>query len=107
MDLGARSFKIAVVKEQLQPPHNLLLAAAKQRDNLMGTQKTMPVNEPDEVAVARRQLDGRNRGNAFEAGQSFFHPATMTRMKEIRETAEVATQGNGDADRYRRDYKPE
>jgi hypothetical protein len=34
----------------------------------MGTKKTMPVNEPDEVAVARRQLDGRNRGNTLETG---------------------------------------
>jgi hypothetical protein len=79
-----------VVKEQLQPPDNLLFAAAHKRDDLAGTQKAMPVDEPDEVAVAFRQLDGRNRGNTFEAGQSFFHPATMRGIEEMGQTAEVA-----------------
>jgi hypothetical protein len=83
-----------VVKEQLQPPNNLLLAAAQKRDDLVGTQKTMPVDEPDEVSVAFRQLDGSNRGNAFEARQSFFHPAIVAAIEEMRETAEVAGLGN-------------
>jgi len=34
----------------------------------MRMKKTMPVNEPDDVAVARRQLDGRNRGDTLETG---------------------------------------
>ena len=78
----------------LEPPHNLLLAAAHERHNLMRMKKTMPVNEPDDVAVARRQLDGRNRGDTLETGwSSFLHPATMTGTQEMRETAEVAIWG--------------
>ena len=42
----------------------------------MGTQKPMPVNEPEYFMVAFRQLDGRNRGNALEAGKA-GHPASM------------------------------
>lgn len=51
LDLGARTFEVSVMKQQLQSPDNLLLAATKQGDDLMGTQKTMPVDEPDEVTV--------------------------------------------------------
>ena len=83
-----------MMKEQLQPPSNLLFAAAKQRGNLMGTQKTMPVDEPDHVAVTVGQLDGRNRGNASETGWAIFlHPDMMTRMKEMWEGVELANQG--------------
>jgi hypothetical protein len=30
--------------QQLQPPHDLLLTAAKQGGNLMGTKKTVPMD---------------------------------------------------------------
>jgi len=92
LDLGARAFKVSVVKQHLQPPHNLLFAAAHERHDLTGTEKTMPVNEPDDVAVALRQLDGRDRGNAFETGES-WHPARMEGIEKMGETAEVAIGG--------------
>ena len=68
LDLGARTFEVAVMKEQLQPPNNLLFAAAKQCGDLMRTQKTMSVDEPDNVVVAAGQLDGCDRGNAAKTG---------------------------------------
>lgn len=60
--------RIAMMIKQLQPPHNLLLAAAKQSDELMGTDETMPVDEPDDFAVALRELNRSNRENASETG---------------------------------------
>ena len=43
----------------------------------------MPVNEPDDVAVAFLKLHGGNGGGAFEAGKScFFHSATMTEWEK-------------------------
>ena len=80
------------MKEQLQPPYDLLLAAAHERYDLIGTEKTMPVNEPDDVAVALSQLDRRNRGNALEAGKS-GHPATMAEIQKILETVKLAMLG--------------
>ena len=67
LKLGARPFQIAVMKESLQPAGHLLGAAANQGDDLVGTQKPVPVNEPDNFVVAHRQLDGCNRGNTLKA----------------------------------------
>ena len=36
-DLGTWTIEVAVMKEQLQPPDNLLLATTQQRGDLMGT----------------------------------------------------------------------
>ena len=72
----------------------MLRVAAKQGDDLMRTQKTMPVNEPYDVTVTLRESHWSNRGSAFEAGKAyFFHSVTMTGMGEIRETAELAICG--------------
>jgi hypothetical protein len=60
----------------------------------MGTEKTVPVDEPEEVAVALRQLNGRNRGNAFETGKAFVvHSATMIGRAEMGQTLECAVLG--------------
>jgi hypothetical protein len=77
------------MKEQLQPSYNLLLAAAHERHDLAGTEKTMPVDEPHDVEVALRQLDGGNRGNTFKTGKS-GHSTTMRAMEEILETVKLA-----------------
>ncbi len=79
------------MEKQLQPPYNLLLAPAQKCHDLAGTEKTMPVDEPDDVVVALGQLDGRNRENLFEAGES-GHPATMKGMDEMRETVKLAIE---------------
>jgi len=42
--LGAGTFEVSVVKEQLQPANNLLLAAADEGNDLMGMQKTVAVD---------------------------------------------------------------
>jgi hypothetical protein len=42
----------------------------------MRTQKTVPVDEPDDFVIALRQFDGRNRGDTLKAWKS-GHPASM------------------------------
>jgi len=92
LDLGTRTFKVAVVVEQLQPPDDLLRAAANKGDDLMRTQKTMPVDKPDDGTVAFGQLNRGNRVNAPKTGWLFlFHSATMAGMREVGETAEFAS----------------
>ena len=55
-----------MMKEELQPPHHLLFAPAKQGSEVMGTDETMAVDKPDNVAVAFCQQDGRSCGDALE-----------------------------------------
>jgi len=69
LDLGAGSLQVSVVVEQFQPPQNLLLAAAHERNNVLGTEKTVPVNEPDDLAVALLKLHGGNFCGAFKTGK--------------------------------------
>jgi hypothetical protein len=90
LKLGAGTFQKSVVVEQLQSPQHLQLTVAHKRDDLAGTQKSMPVNEPDHGAVAFRELH-RGNGGALKAGKSFFHSATMTGIGEIGETLEFAS----------------
>jgi hypothetical protein len=73
-----------VVKEQLEPPQNLLLAAANERHNLVGTQKTVPVDEPDDLAVALSKLHGGNDGRAGETWKSCLHGAIMHDDAKVR-----------------------
>jgi hypothetical protein len=61
--------------------------------DLAGTQKAMPVDEPDDVAVALSQMDGRNREDTFETGES-GHPATMRAVEERREKVELAIKAS-------------
>jgi hypothetical protein len=37
---------------------------------VVGTEKTVPVNEPDDLAVALLKLHGGNFGDAVETGQT-------------------------------------
>src|SRR2546425_419761 len=60
IDLGAWTLQIPVVIEQLQSTQNLLSAAADEGHNVGGTQKTVPVNEPDDMTISGRQAYGTN-----------------------------------------------
>jgi len=46
----------------------------------------MPVNEPDDSAVALREPHWGNRGGAFEAGKAGCHYATLTEKSKTEET---------------------
>jgi hypothetical protein len=70
-----------VVKEQLKSSHNLLLAAADERHDLIGTEKPMPVNDPDNLPVTFTQPQGSSDENAFETGKSFLHRAILAYAK--------------------------
>jgi hypothetical protein len=63
--------------EQLQTPQNRLLTAVHERHNLIGTEKTMPVNEPDYLSVACRQLQWADSGSAFKAGKTGLHRSIL------------------------------
>jgi hypothetical protein len=69
------------VVEQFQTSGQLLWTTAKQCDDLEGTEKTMPVNEPDDVTVAFRELYGGNGGRTFEARKAGLHPSTVSKNK--------------------------
>jgi hypothetical protein len=81
------------MKQPLQPPGQLLRAAANQGDDLVGTQKPVPVDEPEYVVVALRQQDRRNRGHTFETGKA-GHSASMMVTGKMGETIEFALCGN-------------
>lgn len=51
-ELGARALQKTVVEEQLEPAQERLGTAAKQGDQVRGTKKTVPVDEPENEAVA-------------------------------------------------------
>ena len=70
------------MKEQLQAAHNPLLAAADEGRNLVGTEKTMPVNEPDDPPVAFPKPQGSSNGDASETGKSFLHRAILADAKQ-------------------------
>ena len=67
-ELGARTFEVVVMEKRLQPPDDGLLAAAQKRGDLVGTKKTMAVNEPDDGAVALGQVKRRDGGNTPDTG---------------------------------------
>lgn len=70
VELGAGPFQKAVVVKQLQAPEKLLRTRSRERDDLGRTQKTVPVDQPDDDAVALGQLNGRNRTGACEPGKA-------------------------------------
>lgn len=86
VNLAAGAFQISVVIQQFQPPQKLLLAAAQKRHNLRRTEKTMPVNEADDLTVTPGELHGCNRGSAFEARKAGCHPATVPETGKTKET---------------------
>src|SRR5436190_14158807 len=69
VELRARPLQIAVMIEQLQSAQNLLRAFADQRNDLRGTEKAMPVNQPDDFPVSLCELHGSNQTRAFETGK--------------------------------------
>jgi hypothetical protein len=58
------------VRKQFQSSQKLLRAAANKCHDLWRTKKTVPVKQPDNFSVARRQLHWRNCGSTFEAGKT-------------------------------------
>ncbi len=51
-DLLSRALQEAVVIQQLQPPQDLLRRAGNKGADVRGAQEAMPVDEPDDIAVA-------------------------------------------------------
>jgi hypothetical protein len=86
VNLCARAFQKAVVVKQFQSPQKMLPTAAQERHDLRRTEKTVPVNEPDDLTVPLRELHGSNRGSAFEAGKTGCHRATLTETEETKKT---------------------
>jgi hypothetical protein len=80
--------------EHFQPAGQLLRTAAKQRDDLVGTEKTMPVNEPDDLVVTLRELHGSDRGSAFETGKAGCHRAILLDTKQAGKASRFALGGN-------------
>ena len=93
LQLGAGAFEVAMMKKPLQPANHLLRTAADECNDLVGTQKTMPVYLPDDVMVAAGQFDRGNRGNALETGQPWRHSATLRESGNLRQTLKPAGYG--------------
>jgi hypothetical protein len=91
--LGWRTREIAVMEQQLQPADDLLRTTAHQCHDLIGTQKTVPVNLPDDVMVAAGQFDRGNCGSAFEAGKT-GHSATLPLFGKSMKTGKLAVYYN-------------
>jgi hypothetical protein len=85
LKLGAGAFQVTVVKQPLQTPGQLLCAATNKGDDLMRTQKPVPVNELENGVVTMCQFDGRNRGDTLKARK----PRHPTRMWLPRKTGET------------------
>jgi len=79
-----------VVIKQFQPPQKLLRAAANEFHDLRGPEKTVPVNEPDDMAVALREPHWENRGGALEAGKAGCHRATLPEVQESKKAWRLA-----------------
>ncbi|MCX6896000.1 MAG: hypothetical protein NTZ16_10985 [Verrucomicrobia bacterium] len=80
------------MKQPLQPAGQILCAAAKQGNDLVGTQKPMPMDESDDFMVARRQLTGRNRGDTLKARKS-RHFAKLKQSALNRQTCGIVNLG--------------
>src|SRR5882724_2053070 len=83
IDLRTRALQIPVVIEQLQSAQDLLRAAADEGHDMRGAQKPVPVNEPDNLSIAGRQLYRTDGGGAFEAGNAGrFHRFTIRETEQ-------------------------
>jgi len=68
-----------MVVEQLQSPQELLRAVPDESDDMGGTQKSVPVDKPDDFTVTLRQSDGGSCGGAFKTGKAGrFHSPTIS-----------------------------
>ena len=81
------------MKKPLQSPAQILGAAANQGDDLVGTQKPVPVDKPDDFMVAFRQLDWRNPSDTLKARKS-GHPTSMNETSANQTTCRIASFGN-------------
>jgi len=63
--------------EKLQTPRQLLGAAARKGGNVERTEKAVPVNQADDLPVALGEPHGGHDGDAFEAGKTECHRATL------------------------------
>jgi len=94
VELGARPFQKAMVVEQFQSPQKLLGTATHESDNMGRTQKAVPVNKPDDFAVALRKAKGGNQGGAFESRKpGRFHPPTISECDEAEKPSKFAPDG--------------
>src|ERR1035438_5863816 len=53
----------------------------------------MPVNEPDDSAVALGEPHGGSRGRSFETGKAGWHRATLPEMKRAKQTGGLVIEG--------------
>jgi len=94
VDLGTWAFQEAVVEKQFQSAEKLLRTSANEGDNLARTEKTMPVNKPDDFAVTLGQLHWGNFGCAFETGKAGrFHRFTLLEIGQTEKAPEFARWG--------------
>jgi len=62
------------MKQPLQPAGQLLRAAANQSDDLVGTQKPVPVDEPDDFLVTLLSLIGATLATRWKRGSRGIPP---------------------------------
>src|SRR5712692_3878116 len=70
VELGARTFQKAVMVKQFQSPQKLLRTAGNEGANMGRTDIPMPLDQPDDFAVALGKLHGGSRGSTFETGKT-------------------------------------
>jgi hypothetical protein len=74
----------------------LLGTVADQGDDLVGTEKTMPVNKPDDLAVALHKPHVGYCWGAFEAGKAGLHRSTLAEQVQAGKTSGFAFGGEFD-----------
>jgi hypothetical protein len=60
-ELGAGTFQVSAVIEEMQTAEKLLGIVTNESNNLVGTEKAVPVDKPDDLVVAIRQCNRWNR----------------------------------------------
>jgi ABC-type phosphate transport system auxiliary subunit len=83
-----------VVVEQHQPPQKLLRTSTHKRNDLGGSEKTMPANEPENLKITLRQVKGSDSRRSLEAGKAGGgHPTSVTEAERTREGRGFARMG--------------
>lgn len=83
-----------MVEEELQPSQNCLIAAANQGGQVRRTKKTVPVDEPEDEAVAVGQFDGENRRRALEPVKTGgIHSGRIPEAESVAEASGFACKG--------------
>lgn len=72
----------------------MLRTAADQGDDLVGTEKTVPVNQPDDLSVSLHKPHVGDCGGAFEAGKTGVHQTILPDAKQARQASRFALCGN-------------